>query len=248
MHITSLGNDPKISDMPILKYTLQGIQHSQTHSESAKPRLRLPITAGIMRRLKLVWQSQGNSFDRSMLWVVACTCFFGFLRVGEATVPAQSAFDPSIHLSIGDVSVDSQTHPRAVMLRLKALKCDPLRKGINITLGRTDGVLYPVAVLLSYIVHRNLSPGPLFRFENGSALTREAFVREVQAVLAAAGLDSSSYAGHSFRIGAAATAAAAGVQDVISTRTLGEFCIPDLRQASQIIIGKHFRAPRPVCE
>ena len=48
---------------------------------------------------------------------------------------------------------------------------------------------------------------------NGAYLTRDLFVREVRKALIAAGIDQSKYSGHSFRIGAATTAAAAGIAD-----------------------------------
>ena len=57
------------------------------------------------------------------------------------------------------------------------------------------------------------SPGPLFQFKNGVPLTREAFVRAVRSALRQVGLDETKYAGHSFHIGAATTAAACGTQD-----------------------------------
>lgn len=67
---------------------------------------------------------------------------------------------------------------------------------------------------------RGMSDGPLFRFENGRALTRQRFVDHVREGLKMAGIDHSRYCGHSFRIGAATTAAAKGVEDSI-IKTLG---------------------------
>ena len=62
---------------------------------------------------------------------------------------------------------------------------------------------------------RGLAPGPLFRFEDGTALTWAALVRELRRALQAAGVDASPYSGHSFRIGPATTAAAVGVEDSV---------------------------------
>ena len=70
-----------------------------------------------------------------------------------------------------------------------------------------------MSALLAYIPIRGSEPGPLFRFENRSPLTREALVREVWAALQQAGVDPTHYLGHSFRSGAATMAAAAGIQD-----------------------------------
>ena len=70
---------------------------------------------------------------------------------------------------------------------------------------------------------RGSGPGPFFRFSNGSPLTRESFVTKVRDALLVAGIENPShYAGHSFRIGAATTAAAAGVEDSI-IKTLGRW-------------------------
>ena len=70
-----------------------------------------------------------------------------------------------------------------------------------------------MAALLAYLVIRGKSPGPLFCMANGAYLTRDLFVREVRKALIAAGIDQSNYSGHSFCIGAATTAAAAGIAD-----------------------------------
>ena len=213
LHVTLQGNDPRIGDMPVLHYVLQGIKRSQALLGQSKARVRLPITAELMRSLKRSWETKGATFDSCMFWAVACTCFFGFLRSGEATVPTTSSYDPGTHLSMSDVAVDSPGMPAKVFLRIKASKTDPWRKGVTICLGRTGLELCPVAALIGYVARRGTNPGPLFRFENGQPLTRPALVREIRGALEAAGFDGSLYAGHSFRIGAATSAAAAGVED-----------------------------------
>ena len=63
---------------------------------------------------------------------------------------------------------------------------------------------------------------PFFRLEDGRGLMRERFVSKVRKALTMAGLDCSLNAGHSFRIGAATTAAKNGVQDSL-IKTLGRW-------------------------
>ena len=63
-------------------------------------------------------------------------------------------------------------------------------------------------------------PGLLFHFSDGSLLTKSKFVDKFRTLLQQAGIDGSLYSGHSFHIGAAATAAANRVEDSL-IQTLG---------------------------
>ena len=101
-------------------------------------------------------------------------------------------------------------------------KTDPFRMGVTIFLGKTDSDTCPAAALLSYLAKRGLAPGPLFRFDDGRPLTRLALVSEVRAALTVAGIEPAPYSGHSFRIGAATSAAAAGIEDAV-IKTLGRW-------------------------
>ena len=149
-------------------------------------------------------------------------CFFGFLRAGEIVAYPGSGFDSSIHLSIGDVSVDSRSAPTYLAVSVKASKTDPFRRGVMIYLGRMHDRICPVAATLNYLVVRGTSKGPLFIFGDGTHLTHNNFVLAVHKVVSAAGVDTSKYADHSFRIGAATTAAKLGIQDFL-IRTMGRW-------------------------
>ena len=179
-------------------------------------RTRLPITPVILELLRRVWNQDPNQ-DHVMLWAVCCVGFFGFLRSGEMTAPEVGEFDAGQHLSVADITVDDIENPQSVAVRIKQSKTDPFRQGVSIVLSRTGLPLCPVAALLAYLVVRGNSEGPLFLLR-GQPLTRPKLVLELRKALAAAGLQPDKYAGHSFRIGAATTAAACGVRvDVIKT-------------------------------
>jgi len=62
---------------------------------------------------------------------------------------------------------------------------------------------------------RGGEPGPFFRLCDGRWLTKEIFVARIRYALSVLGYDSTSYAGHSFRIGAAMAAAERGIEDSI---------------------------------
>ena len=76
--------------------------------------------------------------------------------------------------------------------------------------------------MLGFIAVRGPAPGPLFTFADGSFLTQQRFVDMVRAALQKAGVDQRQYCGHSFRIGAATTAAKKGLDDNI-IKTLGRW-------------------------
>ncbi len=90
---------------------------------------------------------------------------------------------------------------------------DQFGRGENIQLRRTGSILCPVAAVLSYITVRGKDHGPFFRFQNGDTLTKAAFSKHVWSALQELGLPYQDFAGDSFRIGAATTAAKAGIED-----------------------------------
>ena len=76
--------------------------------------------------------------------------------------------------------------------------------------------------MLDYLNMRGMSAGPLFKFEDGRQLTHQQFVDELCKGLKLTGIYQEKYCGHSFRSGAATTAAARGVEDSI-IKTLGRW-------------------------
>ena len=207
---------------PQLDYVLKGIRRCQVSSRPAVTHKRLPITASILRKLRAVWSKPPVTTHAKMLWAACLLGFFGFLRSGEFTVPTESGFDPTCHLGVADITVDDYHHPFLVQVTIKQSKTDPFRKGVQVYIGRTGDDLYPVAAMLSYLTCRGNGDGPLFKFSNQQPLTRAKLVSQLRTALAAAGLNFSSYSGHSFRIGAATTAAAQGLEDSL-IQTLGRW-------------------------
>ena len=79
-------------------------------------------------------------------------------------------------------------------------------------LGQTDKDLCPVGALLAFMAVRPAGQGPLFVYVDGTPLTR---VETVRCTLQQSGISPAGYSGHSFRIGAATTAAQAGLEDSV---------------------------------
>jgi len=213
LHVQEGYGDPRISGMARLEQVLRGIKITQAKRLSMKSQARMPITPDLLRKMKGAWEKEQDVRDGAMLWAAASLCFFGFLRSGEITVPSDSAFEEGTHLTFRDVAVDNLDSPKSMRVTIKASKTDPFRMGVDVYVGRTQDALCPVRAMLDYLVVRGPSPGPLFLFCNGKHLTRVRLVTKVREALASAGVDHSAYSGHSFRIGAATTAAKQGISD-----------------------------------
>ena len=212
-----LGN-PQIQGMPQLEYVLKGVKKATPRSL----RQRLPITPEILGKIRGVWRQHPEWGDTKMLWAASCLCFFGFLRSGEVVCPIERTYDADSHLAIGDIKTDCHSAPSMLEVTIKASKTEPFRQGCTIYIGATRKAICPVAAMLNYIITRGKKPGPLFITKDGRFLTRDHFIASLRRALLEAGIDASKYAGHSFRIGAATTAARCGIQDSL-IKTLGRW-------------------------
>ena len=210
------------STMSRLEYITKGIKRAESEKPETRSLTRLPITPSILLRLKAMWEKGTITDDILMIWAACALAFFGFLRIGEMTVPSINSYDPTTHLSMSDVAFDHPSNPTAMFVTIKCSKTDPFRKGITLALGRTNRPLCPVAAMAAYLHNRGMTAGPLFRFKDGEPLTRKIFVAWVKSGLSKAGIDQKDYNGHSFRIGAATTAASKGMEDSI-IKTLGRW-------------------------
>ena len=135
---------------------------------------------------------------------------------------SESKFDSRVHLCFSDLAVDNAQAPQVISIKLKHSKSDQFMKGVKLILGRTNNVLCPVTALLTYLSYRGNSPGSLFCWDDQKPLSKSKFVNHVRQALLAANIPAHLYSGHSFRIGAATTAASAGIEDS-TIQTLGRW-------------------------
>lgn len=182
---------------------------------------RLPITSNILEIiLSVLGQGVFSPFTDIMLQCACSVAFYGFLRCGEFTT-RQLPFNPDLGLCIGDVSLLQNK----VSVTLKSSKTDPFRKGVTIHVFRNHSSC-PVSAMSKYLrvrLHDHYLPSdPLFVCANGTPLTRNFFISCLKILLEKAGINPSSYSGHSFRLGAATTAAACSIEDHL-IKTLGRW-------------------------
>lgn len=164
------------------------------------------------------WQDQQIAAKELVPIVLACAIWGPTVEepesIGTMRQHGSGAcdFDPAKHLTPQDIAVDIQ-NPSMIKVHLKCLKTDQIRAEVDLYIGRTHNSLCPVVAMLKYLSMRGMDSGPLFSLQGGSPLTRQGLVEKVRELLRSAGVDPTHYSGHSFRIGAATTAAAQGVSD-----------------------------------
>ena len=185
----------------LLKRILKGIQHYHG-TETIKP--RLSITMPILRKLVDACRHSTSlaRYDSLLYQSALLLVFFGFLRSAEFTS----------HLSRNCVKLDCGS----ISLFLRRSKTDPLGRGVYVDIGPASPAYCPVQALLAYLAaSRHLKPvDPLCVLSSGRQLTRPALTETVRLLLRTALVpNAEAYSGISFRIGAATTAAVAGVPD-----------------------------------
>ena len=190
-----------------LQYILRGIKRAQ----NTEKRTRLPITKCHLELFRgLLKPNISKRVDELMLWAAICLAFFGFLRVSELT--CGKTFNPAIHLSRSDISFSpSVDAPVAMFVKVKASKTDPFKKGVLLTIGSSGTTICAVSALKNYLMSISYNGGPLFQYSDGRFLSRDLFTEEIRQLLRTGGYNANHYAGHSFRIGAATSAASANM-------------------------------------
>ena len=220
----SLGlPDPREqSSLPLLKRIQAGISRIRLQRGNTTPkRIRLPITIHTLEKMREALFTSDEP-NRVVLWAVASVAFFGFFRLGELLPDSAGLFNPSTSLAWGDVSMDNQAAPRMIQVHLKRSKCDQFGAGSDVVVGVTGTATRPVTAMVRYLEIRGSQAGPFFLDTSGRIVTKPWFVGRVRDILATIGIPAHQYAGHSFRIGAATTAALAGVKDSM-IQTLGRW-------------------------
>ena len=201
-----VGFDVSLAAMPRLYYLLRAVRRIQ--GNSFQRRTRLPITTSHLRlmfhRLEFL---QYGSFQKVMFKAVITLAFFGLLRVSEYTSNARYSFNQNTTLLRSDISFNNNFS--IMFITVKASKTDPFRSGCVIRIAAVEDPICPVKAMRAYLQIRSSTPGPLFQVSMGSFLIRQDIVLLLRRCLPRQ-IDLNT---HSFRIGGASMAAAAGIPD-----------------------------------
>ena len=202
---------------PRLRRVRQGIHRS--HGVASPP--RRPITRDILCSIHRILSLPNFGFDSLMFWSACSLAFFSFLRVSEFISYPPSPFDPARHLAPTDVEFLPGEPSPGLRPRIKFSKTDPVGAGHFLYIGVTGTNLCPVLALRSYLAYRGSLAGPLFVWADRSPLTADQVNHYLRVILSRAGV-SGPFSSQSFRIGAATSAAAAGLPDHL-IQTLGRW-------------------------
>lgn len=152
-----------------------------------------------------------SAYQKCLMSAMCSLAFYAFLRVGEISTTTGPC-NNLIHITQLDRLVDKQGNVKALQLSLCQYKQSVPGQPFVVYIYPKD-ICCPVQLILSYVSLRGHSPGPLFCWPDGKAISRTFFIAQLNAAFKFNNLDSSLYKGHSFCIGAASWAAAKGFSD-----------------------------------
>ena len=210
LHIDLGYRDPLSSTIRLSK-ALRAIELSQ----GGTIRRKLAITYQILQRFRALHDP--HHLKQSVLWAACTLAHFALLRCGEFTLRHRCSFDPTRNLCVQDITpYFAKGTLSYITVFLRSSKTDPFRHGVSIVVGcsGTDICGACAAWGLLQFHHKIGTPpnAPFFQLA-GRALHRKEFISHVRECLLSIGIPPAEYAGHSFRIGGATTAAAAGFSD-----------------------------------
>ena len=173
-----------------------------------KPDTRLPITPRVLCQIVDSTQFIASSaYLRYMLQSMFLLAFHAFLRIGEITVHSRTRSEFVIQLT--DVTI-SHSH---IVLVLCHFKHNTSGRPVTLHISQTHNKYCPVQALSRFPKVRGSFNGLLFAFANASPISRNYFCQYLRKALECVGLNPSKYKAHSFRIGAATTAADMGMSE-----------------------------------
>ena len=189
LYITSISST-SISNINV---TIAAIKHQSIiqgyHEAPSFPRLYM-----LVRALKRTSKHKKNNIIT-----------YAFLRSSEYTSSHVQKYDSNNTLCYQDITRNGNL----LLVNIKSSKTDPFRQGCVVKLAPSLASLCPVTALNNFLAVHPKKSGPVFTYANGSYLTRRRLNHLFK--LALPHENTGNVSTHSLRIGAATTAAAAGL-------------------------------------
>lgn len=194
---------------------IEGWKRSTPRAPDSRRPITFEVLAGLTDHLPGVCKSH---YEAVMFQAAFTLAFFGALRVGE--IVANSKVEATNHpLDVQDISVGQA----GVTVSIRRSKTDQKARGARFQLAPLQGLgPCPWRACKAFLAIRPRQVGPLFIHRDGSFLSRYQFTGVLRAGLATLGLPPREFGPHSFRIGAATSAAGMGLQPG-SIRAIGRW-------------------------
>ena len=197
-----------------LRLLLRGIK--RVHG--CRPDSRLPITPSLLQIFYSLLDL--HHYDHLSLWAAFMVAFFGFLRSKEL-----------LNLRWQDL----ERHQEGFRISITASKTDPFRRGAVVEIKESgDRALCAVRALDCLRARAAGRTGLVFTFNSGQQIQPQRLNELIRLLASLSNVPVDRYSSHSFRIGAATTAAAAGVPD---------WCIQGLGRWSSDCYQRYIRLP-----
>ena len=218
LHCSAGLRDPTRHN-PLLQLAKRGTR--RVRGPPASPPRR-PITTQVLADL-LAALKHFHSLcqqDRRMLAAAFSLAFYGFLRISEFTLPSLNRFDARVHASAASICWGREYFT----FHICQSKTDQCSHGQRIRIPRVGGPLHvcPYAAMARYTAGRVLTKPPnctpLFSFTSGQPLTQPICLSHLRRLLRKAHYPAESFNTHSFRIGAATSAAQLGLSSTTIKR------------------------------
>ena len=182
---------------------------------------RFPITLNILGQLlNSLPQICKSSYECCLFRAAFCLAFFGFLRVGEFSATSKKG-DVSKILAVSDIKIDADQSCLKLLIRFSKTDQKGLSTTLQIGVG-PNSTMCPVKTTGEFLSVRPGVDGPLFIHFGGDPLTRYQFSSILTKGIKAIGLSHEDFSPHSFRIGAA-TSAAMGGSSIDAIKCMGRW-------------------------
>lgn len=187
---------------PNIRQLMKGVRRDKQRTDD-----RHPITGQILRvMIKSLPAITSSTYEAAMFEAAFSIAFFGFLRLNEFTSPNKRT-KPEDTLSDRDIKIEGQT----VIISLRHSKTNQCGRPQIIKLAKSDNnSACPVQAITRYMAIRPTRAKPFFCHFDNTPLTRYEFQAILKKATNFIGLTDQRITSHSFRIGAATTAAAKG--------------------------------------
>ena len=206
---------PDPADSFYIKKLLIGVQKQAGSVDSRRP-IDLPMLARLVAATQIVIPDVFLQCCISAMYMLA---FYGFLRIGEITKRPGGHVEDLIQLQ--DLKFPSGQGKLSMQLSIRHYKHQHGNRPFLLEITAKSRHC-PILVMKRYLRVRGSTPGPLFIFADHTPISASYFARQLATCLSHCGYNTTMYTGHSFRIGAATTAAERGCTD-IQIQTMGRW-------------------------